>query len=132
MVTPAEIPAPVVQFVAEHIKSLDQLVLLLLLQQSPDRWWDAASVSRELAMDTDSARQALERFASQNLLAISVSGDVRYRFQPGEPRLQEVAEAFNAAYRTNRLAILHLVTGRPQRSVRDFAKAFRIRRDDDR
>jgi DNA repair protein RadC len=132
MVTPAEIPAPVVRFVAEHIKSLDQLELLLLLLQSPHRWWDAPSVARELMMDTDSARRVLERFASQNLLAIAVTGDVRYRFQPGETRLREVAEAFDAAYRTNRLAILQLVTGRPQRSIRDFAKAFRIRRDDNR
>lgn len=37
MVTPAEIPAPVVRFVAEHIRSLEQLELLLLLVQSPDR-----------------------------------------------------------------------------------------------
>jgi hypothetical protein len=132
MVTPAEIPAPVIQFVAEHIRSLDELELLLLLQQTPDRWWDAPAVARELAMDVDSARRALERFASRNLLAIAVTGDVRYRFQPGEPHLREVAEAFNAAYRANRLAILHLVTGRPQQSIRDFAKAFRIRRDDDR
>lgn len=131
IVKPAEIPAPVVRFVAEHIASLDQLELLLLLLQSPDKWWDATSVAREIGMDTNSARRALERFASHNLLAIAITGDVRYRFQPGEARLRDGAEAFNAAYRTNRLAILHLVTAQPERGIRDFAKAFRIRRDDD-
>lgn len=131
MVTSAEIPASVVRFVAEHITSLDQLELLLLLLHAPQKWWDAPSAAREIGADTNSTRRGLERFASQNLLAIAVTGDVRYRFQPGEARLQEAAEAFNAAYRSNRLAILHLVTGRPERSIRDFANAFRIRRDDD-
>jgi hypothetical protein len=132
IVAPAEIPASVVRFVAEHVASLDQLELLLLLLQSPDKWWDASSAAREIGMDTNSARQALERFASHNLLAIAVTGDVRYRFQPGEARLRETAEAFSAAYRTHRLAILQLVTARSQRGIREFAKAFRIRRDDDR
>lgn len=132
MVSRAEIPASVVQFVTEHVRSVDQLEVLLLLMQSPDKWWDAPSLARELMIDIDSARRALERFASQNLLAIAVTGDVRYRFQPGDMRLREVAEAFNVAYRSNRLAILNLVTGRPQRSIGDFAQAFRIRRDDDR
>jgi hypothetical protein len=131
MVTPAEIPASVVWFVRDHVTSLDELELLLLLLQSPDKWWDASSAARETGTDTTSARRTLERFASQNLLAIAVTGDVRYRFQPGDARLRQAADAFNAVYRTNRLAILHLVTGRQQRSLRDFANAFRIRRDDD-
>jgi hypothetical protein len=130
MVIP-EIPRSAVQFVTEHITSLDQLELLLLLLHSPDKWWDASSAAREIGVDTNSARRGLERFASQNLLAIAVTADVRYRFQPGDARLREAAEAFNAAYRTNRLAILQLVTGRSARSVRDFADAFRIRHRDD-
>jgi hypothetical protein len=126
----AEVPAPVVRFVAEHVRSLDELELLLLLSQSPHKWWDASSAARETGLDPTSARQLLEGFASQNLLAIAVTADVRYRFQPGEARLREAAEAFTAVYRTNRQAILHLVTERQQRSLRDFANAFRIRRND--
>jgi hypothetical protein len=128
---PAEIPASVVRFVAEHVRSLDELELLLLLSQSPDKWWDASAAARETGIDPTSARQLLERFASQNLLAIAVTADVRYRFQPGEARLRDAAGAFTAVYRSSRLAILHLVTERQQRSLRDFANAFRIRRDDD-
>jgi DNA-binding IclR family transcriptional regulator len=126
----AAIPASVTRFVRDHVWSLDQLELLLLLQQS-DKWWDAASVARELGMDTASARRMLERFASQNLLAIAVTGDVRYRFQPGEARLREAADAFLDCYRTNRLAVLRLVTGQVTQPISDFAEAFRIRHDDD-
>ena len=126
-----DLSGAVIAFINEHIHSLDHLEVLMLLMKSPDRWWDNSSVAQNLGIDPTAARAALERLASGNLLEIAITSDVRYRFQPGEPRLREAAEAFSAAYRTDRLAILHLVTGRSERSIRDFANAFRIRRDDD-
>jgi hypothetical protein len=132
MVGPAELPGEVVRFITREIESLEQLELLLLLMQAPDRWWDAASVASALGSREDVARRTLDRFASRNLLAIRVTADVRYQFQPGEEGLQRTMTLFAEAFRTNRLAVLQLVTGRPQRSIRDFADAFRIRHDDDR
>lgn len=111
---------------------LEQLDLLVLLMESPDHWWDAASVARTLGLSANAARVALERFASQNLLAISLTTDVRYQFRPGEPGLADIAQAFGETCRTSRRAVLQTIAGRPARSIRDFADAFRIRRNDDR
>jgi hypothetical protein len=132
MVRPAELSGEVTSFITKEIESLDELELLLLLMQASNRWWDAASVAQTLGMPEEAARRTLDRFASRNLLAIRVTGDVRYQFQPGEPGLQRTMAAFAEACRVNRLAVLQLVTGRPQRSLRAFADAFRIRPDDDR
>jgi hypothetical protein len=126
-----EISPGVMRFIAEHVDTLEKLELLKLMTDSEGRWWDAASAAEALGMTTGAARQLLERFAAQNLLEIRVTGDVRYRFQPGDPRLEASAREFANAYRTNRLGILRLVTKSPD-SLRDFADAFRIRRDDDR
>ena len=132
MSAPGELPDEVIRFITRNIESLEQLELLLLLMHSPDRWWDAASVAHALGMSPEDARRTLDRFTSHNLLAISITGDVRYQFQPGEPGLQRSMAAFAEACRSNRLAVLTLVTRRPRRSLRDFADAFRIRSDDDR
>ena len=131
MVRPAELPGEVARFIKREITSLEQLELLVLLMQASDRWWDAASVAATLGMPEEAARRTLDRFAAGNLLAIRITGDVRYQFQPGEAGLQRTLASFAEAYRENRLAVLQLVTGR-QQSFRDFADAFRIRPDDDR
>jgi hypothetical protein len=128
----AEIPPAVVRFVRDNIESLEQFELLTLLMKSPDRWWDAPSAAEALGISTAAARQTLERFATRNLLAITLTTDVRYQFQPGEARLRETVEALADAYRRDPIAIVRLVTDIQRRAMRDFADAFRIRRDDDR
>jgi hypothetical protein len=132
MVGPAQVPAGVAAFVSAHLGTLERLELLLLMMQARDRWWDASTVSRQLGYDMESARRALDHLAAHNLLAIRVTGDVRYQYQPGAPRLADDAAMFAEAFRLNPLAVLQLVTAPRGHSIRDFAAAFRIRRDDDR
>jgi DNA-binding IclR family transcriptional regulator len=126
------IPPTARQFLKDHIRSLEQLEALQVIMQSPGRWWDASSVAQAIGTDPETARRALDRFASRNLLAIRVTEDVRYQFQPGTPALAHAAAQFAEAVRLNRLAILKLVTRHAHPGIRDFADAFRIRRDDDR
>lgn len=126
-----EITATVARFIKEHVDTLEKVELLALLIESSDKWWDAAGAAQVLGTTTSAARQMLERFAAQNLLAIRVTGDVRYQYQPGEPRLESSVSEFANAYHANRLGVLRLITEGRQ-SLRDFADAFRIRRDDDR
>lgn len=128
----ADLPPAVTAFLASHIDSLEHLELLLLVMHAPERWWDAPAVSTELDLHPDAARQALDHLASRNLLAIRVTGDVRYQYQPGRQDLATAARQVADAYRSRRLAVLKLVTRPERRSLRDFADAFRIRRDDDR
>jgi hypothetical protein len=99
--------------------------------QSGERWWDAETVARELLAPLRTARLALDRMASGNLLDIRITGDVRYQFRPGTEALRAGAAACFDAYRTNPLALTTLVSGAARRGFRDFADAFRIRKDDD-
>lgn len=127
-----ELPYSVVAFVREHIEGLEQLELLTLLIKSPERWWDAAAAAGALGMSATISRDALERLASRNLLAISTTTEVRYQFQPGTATLRDASEEFAEACRTSRIAVFRLVTDTQRRVMRDFADAFRLRRHDDR
>ncbi len=125
------VPRSVVTFVTDNIETLDQLELLVLAMESPHKWWDATLGGAAIGIGTGAARQALERLASRNLLAISVIEDVRYRFQPGSEELRRTVQDFATAWRTDRPAITHIVVKGASPALRNFSNAFRIRRDAD-
>ena len=119
----------VVAFVTEHVRTVAELQLLMTMIQSGDRWWDATSAARELGLTLRDARCALDHFGSHNLLDIRITGDVRYQYHPGTPELRQGAEACAAAFRSRPLDLAQLVMGPSASSVRDFADAFRVRRN---
>ena len=127
---PTPLPPLVLAFVADHIRSLEELQLLMAVIHAPERWWDAASAARELIMPLGNARRALDHLAAHNLLDIRITGDVRYQFGPGTDDLRTAARACVEAYDAHPQEVVDLVRGKT--SVRDFSDAFRIRRDDDR
>jgi hypothetical protein len=131
MAAPEFDPA-VVAFVTHHVRSLDELQLLMAIIQSGQRWWDVPTAAREFGIPETAARVALDRFASHNLLDIRITDDVRYQFSPGTEDLRETAHAAADAYRRHPIAIARLVPRESTRRIADFADAFRIRRDDDR
>jgi hypothetical protein len=125
-------PAPVVHFTRTHFSGIEDLQVFVAAIDTRERWWDAVSMAREIGIGESAARQSLDRLARRNLLDIRVTGDVRYRFRPGTPDLDAQAAAFAAAYRKNPVDVVRLIVGSLPNSLRDFADAFRIRRDDDR
>ena len=117
------------QFIDEHIASPEELELLVALVDTPGRWWDSMLVSRELGLPPSAARRSLEQFAAANLLEIRVTDDVRYQFRPGTQELHDGAVAVVAAYRMMPTALRESLARLTSRSIRDFADAFRFRRD---
>jgi hypothetical protein len=124
----------VLLFLADHITTLEQFQVLIRLVQDEDRWWDAAAIAGELGLRERPARAALDHLAKHNLLDIRITGAVRYQFHPGTDQLRAAAEACADEFRRKPLQVLAAVSGsgQGQKSLRDFANAFRIRRDDDR
>jgi hypothetical protein len=128
MTTSHQLAPVVIEFLANHVASLEELELLMLLVMSSGRWWDATSTSRELGIPVTRARAALDALAGHNLLDIRITEDVRYQFRPGTPELETAAFAVAAVYQRNPASVVQLVARAAPRSVRDFADAFRIRR----
>jgi hypothetical protein len=124
-------PSPqVIEFATAHLRTLEDLQVLLTCLEARDRWWDAAGMARHLGIGLSGARRALDHLARGNLLDIRITGDVRYQFQPGNAALEAAALACGAAYRADPIAVVHLVADSTRRNVRDFADAFRIRGKD--
>ena len=123
----------VISFVTAHLRTIDDVHLLVAMAGAQDRWFDAETAARELSVTTRHARAALERLASHNLLEIRVTGDVRYQFRPGTPELRTAVSECVDAYHRNPVALWRVAFEQlDRRGVRDFADAFRIIRNDDR
>jgi hypothetical protein len=99
----------VVRFATAYLSSLEELQVLTLCVEQPERWFDAPAVAKTLGIARRAARGALDRLACSNLLDIRITGDVRYRFRPGTSDLEAQAEAFVARYRRSPLEILELI-----------------------
>lgn len=127
-----ELSPYVASFIADHISSVGDLYLLITLLDAPDRWWDAAHISGDLGIPQSMARATLDRLASRNLLDIRITDEVRYRFQPGSPRLRAAAAVLVGAYRAQPAAVVRHVSKSAKQHSRDFADAFRFRRHEPR
>jgi hypothetical protein len=126
-------PADVVHFVRSHVRTIEELDVLIFCIDHRDRWWDAAAVAQRASLNASAAMRALDHFVRANLLDIRISDAVRYRFHPGTEDLTMLATAFAAAYHENPVAVVKLVArSAVSDSVRDFADAFRLKRDDTR
>ena len=126
---PYQLPERVAAFLAAHIASVDELQVLTALMDAPDRWWDAQSASKEAGTTAAIASATLDRFASANLLDIRVTDDVRYRLRPGTAELQQDLAAVRDACRVHLASVIQAVTESAKRSIREFADAFRFKRD---
>lgn len=121
----AELPRAVTRFLSEHINSVEQLEILLLLRTG-DRAWTAGEIARELSTSPSSAEVRLEDLARAQLVVRD--GDA-YRCRVREdlrPVLEQVAES----YAKLRVRVISQIFAQPSEGVRSFSDAFRLREDE--
>lgn len=123
----ADIPDDVKRFLAEHIDSLFQLEVLLLLQARPDVSWTAEHVDRETRIGVESVKALLANFEQRGFL--SVGPDLAYRYQPANAEVDRVIKLVATTYRERRVKVTSFIYASPLDSIRSFAEAFRIRKD---
>ena len=123
------IPRPVRAFITEHVHSIIQLDLLLLLHHESARTFTPADASRELRAPERLLGGQLADFYAAGVLRAE-EGDVpAYRFEASGRHAAAVAE-LDACVRSHRRAVHDLILRGPSSDVQVFSDAFRIRRDD--
>jgi hypothetical protein len=129
------IPERVRAFVREHIQSIEQVEVLLLLFRTAPREWTAMATGRELRIDPVSAARRLTDFQSHGLVQARPGDEaLLYWYDGASGSLDRAISELAAAYRERRTALINLIISTPNDDVRVFADAFRLRRrggDDD-
>lgn len=110
--TTSPISEAVRDFLCDHINSVEQLEILLLLRDSPDRSWTAAEISRLLFTTEASVRARLLHLREHGLAEItSELGATRYQYCISDPRTDQTIWSLEHEYRRRKDAVIAIIFG---------------------
>jgi hypothetical protein len=121
-----EIPGDVRQFIERNIESLAQLELLLLLHNDKSRLWDAAELSKLMGFSTAMTTGLLRDLTSRGFAM--VTGE-KYRYGVADSATEHSIATLSETYRTRRVAVTTEIYSRPNKQLKSFADAFRVRKE---
>lgn len=127
--TSEEFPADVGQFLADHISSVAQLEILLLLKGAPTRLWTAAELSAALRTTSETVAEQLGKLLDQGIVAAENPTVDGYRYHPSTPQLAETIDKLARVYELRRVSVITMIYSKPVDKVRTFADAFRLRQE---
>jgi DNA-binding MarR family transcriptional regulator len=130
LTTSPEIPARVLQFLAERIDTVPQLEALLLLWENPQRLWSEEELAARIYVARPVAATILQALQRQQLVSIEPgSTPQRYRYNPQWEPSGEVMPEVAAAYRRHLVQLATFIHSRASTAVREFARAFDFKKD---
>jgi hypothetical protein len=125
----AELPERIVDFIVRNIRSLEHLEILLLVSGSPARAWTQQAVYRVIKSSEASVLARLKELADQGFLQEEPGEPPQYRFKSSDEELKAVVAELAAVYRERRLRVVEIIYPGTTSGARNFADAFRIRKD---
>jgi hypothetical protein len=124
-----DIRASVLDFLEEHICSIEQLEVLLLVRATAPRLWTAEALSREIGSTVTSISQRLSDLAASGLLSVEESEGVSsYHYAPATETLVRLIDTLAKTYKERRLTVINHIYGRPDSDIRSFSEAFVLKK----
>ncbi len=120
-------PADLRRFILTSIPSVPYLEAVLLLRAEPAREWNAADVARRLYLPESRATELLLQLASAGVAVSGVAGACRYG--PAAAELREMLDRLAAEYASDLVGVSDLIHSGVDKKARQFADAFRWRKD---
>lgn len=122
------IPEDIRRFVLVSIPSIPYLEAALLIRRKPEVEWSSTAVARALYIAEAAATDLLRALAEAGAVVPTSPNPLVFRYAaqgtPFDVLLQRLADL----YRTDMIAITHLVHDATQRNAHRFASAFSIRK----
>lgn len=127
------IPEDVRELLFEHIDTVAQLEILLLLHGSAPECWSAERVSQVLGIDRTSALLRLTDLSERGFFGAAADGtEPAWLYAPASPALEAFVAGLARAYKERRVTIISLIFSRPPDPLRHFSNAFKLRKPKDR
>ena len=129
----SDISPAIRDFITEHIDSVLQLEVLLLLFAHRSRAFTTDDITKELKIDANWLTSQLGRMCAVGILVcISQSNISTYQYQPAKPEINAAVTGLAEVYVQRRVSVVSLIFNKPTDRLRHFADAFRIRKDRDK
>jgi hypothetical protein len=119
-----DIPADLRDFLLRYIDSVAQLEALILLNDAPEGWTPNRLAAR-LYIPDDQALPLLHSLRETGFVEIA---NDQFRYTGGNAEQQQTIRRLTEYYASHIVSVSHLIHSKPRR-IREFAKAFRLKRD---
>lgn len=117
------------RFILEQIDSVPHLEALLLLFNSQPKLWSVQEMGASLYVRDDVAAKILESLQQRNLIAADPRKPNTYFYSAESQDRNRLLESVNEIYRREVVRISSMIHSKASAGVRDFARAFRIKKD---
>jgi hypothetical protein len=119
------------QFITDHVDSVMQLEVLLLLAGQPGKVWTAGELAQQLRIDVAWVDAQIRDMAAKGLSTVddAASGGPQFRYAPRTAELAATVDELAHAYADRRVTVIGLIFSKPLDKIRSFADAFRLRKD---
>jgi hypothetical protein len=121
------ISARLLHFIQGSIKSVWAIELLLLLRRNTDRAWRAEDLTRELRSSPLIVADALLTFKTFGL--VDEDSEQLHRYRPASQELVELVDELARLHATNPVTLIEAIFSAPDRKLRLFADAFRLKKE---
>ncbi|MET0536235.1 MAG: hypothetical protein ABW171_18615 [Steroidobacter sp.] len=121
------IPNEVEQFLLAAIDTVPHLEALLLIFQNPATPWSVHDLAARIYVSDLHAGAVLDELARRQLIVTTQSNPPLYQFIARSHAETELLNKVAHAYRTQLVQVARLIHSKPSASVRDFARAFRLK-----
>ncbi len=125
----ASLPAHIIAFLHEHIRSLMALEVLLLVRSDRNRFWTGEELAHELRSTSEWMDRELRELAMRGLLEPSAASPGAFRFQPIHPELKDAVDEVAACYAERRHTMIQVIYRAPPNPIQSFAEAFRLKKE---
>src|SRR5688572_24871439 len=101
------------RFLAQEIHSLEQLEILFLLSGTPHKWWTATSVYDVVKSNHKSVEERLEQMVQSGFLQKEQDTEVRFKFDPKNPRVWELVSELRNTYKEKSVKVVQAIYSKP-------------------
>lgn len=116
-------------FILENVDSVPHLEALVLLWNSRPVGWTCEELASRLYIPTDKVENLLADLVRLQLLAKSTGTPAKFSYNPVSEQQNEMMRLVDAAYRRDLVRISTMIHSKTSPSVREFARAFRIKKE---
>lgn len=120
------------EFIDEEIESVPHLEALLLIWNRRPREWSAPDMASAIYVAEEDASRILDGLRQRGLIAVirnDGTGNVCYRYESTSEDQDQLLRDLDLIYRQELVRVAGMIHSKASPSVRDFARAFRFKKD---
>jgi hypothetical protein len=124
-----DFPADIEQFIAQHIESLAQLEMLLLMRREAGRTWTSDDLPRQMYVTPEVCTTIIADLERRGFILRDAANPNNVQYRSSGSPIDQLIDQLGDLYHQRRVAVITQIYSKPVRKVQTFADAFRLRRD---